>query len=79
MNNLKNTNVSAERFNLMNHPDMFIENKAVNDLLMNNGMDSLASTLVDGELVLKGKYPTTVQFAEWSGFNNGAYDPKPQD
>lgn len=78
LNNLKNTSVSAERFNLTNNPDMFIDNKAVNDLLMTDGMDSLPATFVDGELVLKGSYPTTAQFAQWSGISEDELVKKPK-
>ncbi|WP_274306975.1 arsenite efflux transporter metallochaperone ArsD [Solibacillus daqui] len=78
MNNLKNTSVSAERFNLTNNPDVFVNNKAVNDLLMTDGMDSLPATFVGGELVLKGSYPTTAQFAEWSGLNEEELVKKPK-
>ncbi len=34
MNNLKKTNIEAERFNLTNEPNAFVENKAINQLLM---------------------------------------------
>lgn len=78
LNNLKNTSVSAERFNLTNNPDLFIENKAVNELLMTDGMDSLPATFVDGELVLKGSYPTTAQFAQWSGISEAELVKKPK-
>ena len=78
LNNLKNTSVSAERFNLTNNPDLFIDNKAVNDLLMTDGMDSLPATFVDGELVLKGSYPTTAQFANWSGISEDELVKKPK-
>lgn len=78
MNNLKNTSVSVERFNLTNDPDVFINTKAVNDLLMTDGMDSLPATFVDGELVLKGSYPATAQFAEWSGLSEEELVKKPK-
>ena len=78
MNNLKNTQIAAERFNLTNNPDVFVENKAVNDLLMMDGMDYLPATFVDGELVLKGSYPTTAQFTEWSGLSEEELVKKPK-
>lgn len=78
MNNLKNTRVLAERFNLTNNPDVFVSNEAVNALLMAEGMDCLPATFVDGELVLKGQYPITALFAEWSGLNEEELVKKPK-
>ncbi|UUV26939.1 arsenite efflux transporter metallochaperone ArsD [Lysinibacillus capsici] len=67
MNNLKKTNIEAERFNLTNEPNAFVENEAINQLLMSEGIDALPATFVDGELLCKGIYPTNEQFSQWSG------------
>lgn len=78
MNNLKNTELIAERFNLTSDPHRFVENKAVNALLSSEGMDVLPATFVDGELVCKGVYPTNAQFAEWSGLSEKELVKKPK-
>ena len=78
MNNIKNAQVDAVRFNLTNDPQVFVENKQVNELLMTDGIDSLPATFVDGELVLKGIYPATAQFAEWSGLSEEELLEKPK-
>lgn len=68
MHHLKNQpTISAERFNLTNHPDVFIENQHVNQLVMDEGLDCLPITFVDGVLAVKGRYPSTEDFSEWTG------------
>lgn len=78
MNNIKNAQVNAVRFNLTNDPQVFVENKQVNDLLMAEGMDCLPVTIIDDEVVLKGSYPTTAQFAEWTGLSEEVLLKKPK-
>lgn len=70
--------ISAERFNLTNHPDVFIENQQVNQLVMEEGMDCLPITLVDGSLAVKGRYPTTEEFSEWTGIPTEELAKKPK-
>ncbi len=45
---------------------------------MTDGMDCLPATFVDGELILKGSYPTTAQFATWSDLTEEALVKKPK-
>ena len=78
MNNIKTAQVDAVRFNLTNEPQVFVENKQVNDLLMAEGMDCLPLTFVDDELVLKGSYPTTEQFVAWAGLSEEELLKKPK-
>jgi len=78
MNNLKNANIEAERFNLTSDPSMFVENESINKLLVNEGMDALPATLVDGEIICKGHYPSNAQFAEWSGLSEEDILKKPR-
>ncbi len=78
MNNIKNTEIDAIRFNLTNEPQVFVENKQINDLLMAEGMECLPATFVEDELVLKGSYPTTAQFAEWTGLSEEELLKKPK-
>ncbi|MGA3603358.1 arsenic metallochaperone ArsD family protein, partial [Lysinibacillus agricola] len=69
MNNLKKTEIEAARFNLTNEPHAFVENEAINQLLMSEGIDALPATFVDGELLCKGQYPTNEQLSPWSGLS----------
>lgn len=78
MNNIKTAQVNAVRFNLTNEPQAFIDNKQVNDLLMVEGMECLPVIFIDDELVLKGRYPTTAQFSEWTGLSEEELAKKPK-
>lgn len=44
-----------------------MHNVQVNQMLQTKGVEVLPITLVDGDIVLMGEYPTTQQFSEWAG------------
>lgn len=56
--NLKNNGIEVVRFNLSNSPLEFMKNVEVNKLLNEGGMDVLPITVVDGEIVKVGAYPS---------------------
>lgn len=56
--NLKNNGIEVVRFNLSNSPLEFMKNVEVNKLLNEGGMDVLPITVVDGEIVKVGGYPS---------------------
>ena len=58
LNSLKKNGIEVERFNLTNAPMKFITNKAVNQLINEKGVDELPVTVLDGEIVITGRYPT---------------------
>lgn len=62
---LEQKGFDIKRFNLSNDPAAFVENKTVNALLFDKGIESLPVTLVDGKVVKTGRYPTVQEFAEW--------------
>lgn len=62
---LEKKGLDIKRFNLGNDPAAFVENKTVNALLFDKGVDALPVILVDGEVVKTGDYPTVQEFAEW--------------
>lgn len=55
---LKRQGVEVERYNLAQQTKLFLENKAVADLLHAGGKKSLPVTLVDGTVFRSGAYPT---------------------
>ena len=69
LENLKRRGVHIARHNLRDEPQLYVDNKTVNDYLMKEGADGLPVTLVDGEIVVTKKYPTTKQLSEWTGVN----------
>lgn len=54
---LKKAGFSAERIALNQQPKRFMNNPVVKEIIMSEGKESLPITLVDGILVLKGRYP----------------------
>lgn len=65
INNLKSNGVSIERYNLSNNPQIFIDNKLINDLLNKEGIDILPVVIVDGEVVKTKSYPTNEEFCSF--------------
>jgi glutaredoxin len=64
LNTLKNNGVVVERFNLNSAPMEFITNKAVSEYINAHGAEGLPVTVLDGEIVLAGRYPTNEEFAK---------------
>ena len=56
-----------ERFNLAQQPMAFAENASVKAFLERAGQDALPLTLVDGQVVLAGRYPSRADLARWAG------------
>ncbi|MBZ9636979.1 arsenite efflux transporter metallochaperone ArsD [Clostridium sp. FP1] len=58
LNGLKKNGVEVQRFNLSSSPQEFVDNKVVNKFINEKGIDDLPVTILDGEIVLVGRYPT---------------------
>ena len=78
VDNLKKKGINVTRHNLKDEPQIYVANTKVNELLQSKGVEALPITLVDGEVVVIGSYPTTKQMAEWSGVNLD-FIPMPQE
>lgn len=65
LNTLKQNGVEVQRFNLNSAPREFVKNKIVTGYLRKFGPDKLPVTLVDGVLMIAGRYPTNREFASW--------------
>lgn len=64
LNRLEKRGIKVERHNLSDNPQAFVDNKAVNKLLVDEGVDVLPITMVDGEVVKTGEYPTNEELVE---------------
>lgn len=62
---LKKKGVIIERFNLRDHPQVYVDNKVINEYLMKESAEVLPITTLDGEVVLTKHYPSNAQIAEW--------------
>lgn len=54
-----------ERFGLAQHPLAFAQNAAVRGFLERSGQDALPIAVLDGEVVLAGRYPSRLQLGQW--------------
>ena len=57
--------VTVERYNLGQQPMAFAQNATVKNLLDKEGMEILPLTICDGEVKLKGRYPTPAEREQW--------------
>lgn len=64
LNNLKDRGIIVNRYNLSSSPAAFISNPTVNKELHENGGDNLPLILVNGEIVIKKRYPTNEEFCK---------------
>lgn len=62
INNLKSKGILIERYNLTNNPQIFVDNKVINELLMKQGVKILPVTMVDDKIVKMASYPTNDEF-----------------
>lgn len=70
---LQASGVSVERYQMTSHPQMFINTPAVMTLVRAQQMAALPITLVNGEIVKVGSYPTS---AELQAVLDGAAEQK---
>lgn len=62
LNSMEKNGVMVERFNLSSAPQEFVTNKIVNKYIKEKGVDGLPATILDGEIVIAGRYPTNEEF-----------------
>ena len=65
LNTLKKKGIEVERYNLTSNPQAFVDNKVINELLMTQGVDILPVTLLEGEVVKKGSYPSNAELCSF--------------
>ncbi|HWR01825.1 MAG TPA: arsenite efflux transporter metallochaperone ArsD [Chlorobaculum sp.] len=68
----KQNGVTVERFNLAQQPMMFAENPILREFLERSGQEALPVTLMGGDIVLAGIYPSRADLARWSGVSSTA-------
>ena len=61
---LNKSGAKIERYNLTNNTKEFVENKTINNLLSEKGEDILPVVMVNGEVLMTGKYPSNEEFYE---------------
>ncbi|MBG2836235.1 arsenite efflux transporter metallochaperone ArsD [Proteus terrae] len=66
---LKKQGANIRRFNLGQEPMEFVNNSKVKAFLETAGAGSLPLILLNGEVVLTGRYPKRNELARWFGIN----------
>lgn len=64
LDRLAKNNVHIERFNLSSAPMEFIKNNEINKVVGVEGVEVLPITVVDDEIILKGRYPKNEEFMQ---------------
>ena len=64
INKLKSKDILVERHNLTNNPQIFVDNKKINMMLNDDGIDVLPITMVDDIVVKTKEYPTNEEFCK---------------
>ena len=64
---VKGQGVAIERFNLAQQPMVFAETAAVSAFLVHAGEEGLSLVLVDGQVVLTGRYPRRAELTRYAG------------
>jgi hypothetical protein len=67
ISNLKDKGVLIERYNLTGNPQIFIDNRTINEMLNRYGVDILPVTMVDGQVVKTNAYPENDEFCKLLG------------
>lgn len=62
----KQNGAQIERFNLAQQPLAFAGNAVVSEFLERSGQEALPLIMVDGEVVLAGRYPKRAELARWA-------------
>ena len=75
LENLKKAGIEVARHNLSSEPQAFVRSEAVASALNEKGVEALPITMVDGNIVRSGSYPTNEEFARLLGISVDAIKP----
>jgi len=64
LSTLEKKGIKVERFNLSNTPMEFITNETVNNFLKDKGAEGLPISVLDGEIVITGRYPSNEELTK---------------
>ena len=65
LNTMEKNGIKVERYNLSSSPQEFIKNKAVNNIIKAEGVEILPVAVLDGEVIITGRYPTNEEFVKY--------------
>jgi hypothetical protein len=64
---LKKHGATVDRFNLNSAPAEFITDQVMNAYINEKGAEGLPAVMIDGEIVMEGRYPTNEEFTALLG------------
>lgn len=64
LDTLKKHGVVVDRFNLNSAPKEFIMDQTINAYINEKGAEGLPAVMVNGEIVIAGRYPTNEEFTK---------------
>jgi hypothetical protein len=67
LDTLKKNGVAVDRFNLNSAPAEFITDPVINAYINAKGPEGLPAVMVDGKIVIEGRYPTNEEFVQLLG------------
>ncbi len=79
LNTMEKNGVKVERYNLSNAPQEFIKNKAVNNIIKAQGMEVLPLAVIDGEIIITGRYPSNEEFVKYLNIPLSFVGEKPKE
>lgn len=59
---LEKNGIKVDRSNLSSAPQAFVDSPVAKEFITTNGVDGLPMAVVDGEVVITGRYPTNEEF-----------------
>jgi hypothetical protein len=59
---LKKNEIEVERYNLSSAPQAFVSNQKVNLYIKDHGVEVLPVAVLDGEIIIEGRYPSNEEF-----------------
>lgn len=74
LDRLSKQGIVVNRYNLSSSPMAFLENSKVNDFINEKGVDELPLTVVDGEILKTGSYPTNEELVSIFELSDGVLD-----
>lgn len=66
-NTLKKQGIEVERYNLSSAPNVFVQNKQINEILNKEGIKVLPVTMVNDKIIKKSTYPTNEELMSLLG------------
>lgn len=64
LNTLNKHGIQVERYNLNSAPMEFVTDETINAFINAKGVEGLPAIVVDGDIVITGRYPTNEEFTK---------------